>query len=901
MDATTAQFASPEPSADRPAFSVVGIGASAGGLEAFTQLFEHLPATTGMAYVVIQHLDPHRPSLLPGLLARATTMPVHEGEDDMAVLPDHVYVIPPNADLTLEHASFRLLPRSESRMPHLAIDTFFRSLAKECQQRAIGVLLSGTAFDGTEGQHAIKAAGGITFAQDAHSARFSQMPQHAIAAGCVDHVLPPEEIARALASLALHAPLVLVPLAEPGDVLPESEEEQVLTTILLTLRHWTGVDFLAYKPTTLKRRISHRVAALHLERLVDYAQYLQSHQGEVDTLYREMLIHVTSFFRDAPALDALSRIAFPAIVAQHDSGEAIRIWVPGCSTGEEAYSLAICLLEFLEEHRLSLPILLFATDINPQVLNSARMGIYPAQTLVAISPERLARFFTPVDRARGSYRIIKEVRERCLFAPHNVVKDPPFSHLDLLSCRNVLIYLGQPLQQKAIQTFHYALAPHGFLLLGTAESADPHARLFACVEPRQKLYVKKAAGSSLLPNLIASRQTAATSAPLREGDIPMPEESNHSFDLQQEADRLLLALYAPAYVIVDANLKILYVRGSTGPYLELATGKASFDLLNMARVGLVSGLRTALHTARKENHAVKKESLLMSEAGTTREVRITVTPMKAPADERYFLVLFEEMPSSPPRSSASPHEEQASGSRKRGAAARRIAALEQELAIMAANMQAMVEERDAANQKLQAVNEEILAGNEELQSINEELQTINEELSTSNQELETRNEQLKESQEYAEAIVETVREPLIVLDADLHIQRANTAFYLSFGGVPPEVEGRYLYELGNGQWNIPSLRTLLDQVLETNQSFQDFEVEHDFPSIGHKIMLLNARRLLHTGKQGRNQLILLALEDITVRKELERRNEALLGSTSQERTSASTHAERTGKSPPTVP
>ncbi|HET8846966.1 MAG TPA: CheR family methyltransferase, partial [Ktedonobacteraceae bacterium] len=574
----------------------------------------------------------------------------------------------------------------------------------------------------------------------------------------------------------------------------------------------------------------------------------------------------------------------------------LRVWVPGCSTGEEVYSLAISLIEFLEERSLTLPIQLFATDINPRTISQARAGIYAKNALTTVSKERLERFFTPVDQARGDYRIAKLVRERCIFAQHNMVKDPPFSHLDLVSCRNVLIYLGKTLKQKAILTFHYALDPHGFLLLGASESVDPLSQLFARVEQSQKLYKKKAAISSPLFYPATSGEVDATSAP-RKRESQMPEETSKSFDLQQEADRLLLAHYVPASVVVDTNMDILHVRGRTGSYLELAPGKASVNLLKMARPGLLPGLRTALHAARKENRIVTKESLQASEAGKTREVRLSVIPIKGLTDEPYFLVLFEEMLSPSTHAPASSHDAQADASRKRGPAARRIAALEQELASTRVEMQAMLEERDAANEELQAANEETLASNEELQSVNEELQSVNEELETSkeelqaineelttaNQELETRNEQIKEAQEYAEAIVETVREPLLVLDADLRVQRANTAFYLLFGGVPQEVDGQFLYELGKGQWNIPQLRTLLEKVLVVNQSFHDFEVEHDFSTLGHRIMLLNGRRILRHGQQIRNLLILLAIEDITERKEIERRKDVLLDRTGQER------------------
>jgi two-component system CheB/CheR fusion protein len=827
-----------------------------------------------MACIVIQSRDSHQPGLLPALLSCVTKMPVYEGHDGMRVLPDQVYVIPPNADPMLEHGCLKFRPRTAHREQHLTVNTLFCSLAREYGQHAIGILLSGTHSDGMVGLQTIKTMGGKTFVQSIPADRCAQVPQRALVAWSADYALPPEEIARELAHLRDHTPLTFSSQETSTGAL--CAEEQLLTRILLILGRRTGVDFLSYKPATLRRRIRHRMAAVHLECLADYADYLDTHQDEVEALYQNVLIHVTDFFRDPPVFDALCRLVFPEMVERHVSGEAIRIWVPGCSTGEEAYSLAIRLIEFLEEHSLALPIQIFATDINPQALAQARSGVYAENSLTAVSPERLERFFTPLDRAQGGYRIAKEVRKRCIFARHNMVKDPPFSHLDLVSCRNVLIYLGKPLQQKAIQTFHYALASHGFLLLGTSESVAPLSQLFTRIERLQKLYKKRVAVSSLLIYPVMDGGREARKFP-NEGEFLMSEETSNGFNLQQEADRLLLTNYAPASVVVDATMDILHVRGRTGPYLELAPGKASVNLLKMARPGLTSCLRAILHTALKENRTVIKESVQMNDGNTIREVRIIVRPINGSANELYFLVLFEETPASSAYPAASFHHDPVRNMRKQGTAARRVMTLEQELAATQAEMQAMLEERDGVNEELQAANEETLASNEELQSVNEELQSINEELETSkeelqavnqelvtaNQELEARNEQLREAQEYAEAIVEAMREALLILDADLRIQRANTAFYLLFRGTPPEVEGQYFFELGDSQWDIPQLRTLLEKVLVANQSFFDFRVEACFPIIGHRVMLLNGRRIWRAGRQAQKQLILLAIEDIT--------------------------------------
>jgi two-component system, chemotaxis family, CheB/CheR fusion protein len=879
MERTTLQ----EPSSS---FPIVGIGASAGGLKAFTQLLEQLPEATGMAYVVIQHLDPTHNSLLPPLLARVTSMPVHEGQNGMRVEPNQVYVIPPQADMTLVQGLLTLQPRPHDSGQHFAINTFFNSLAQEQKQRAIGVLLSGTATDGTIGLQAIKTAGGITFAQDKYSAGFPQMPQNAITAGYVDYILPPEAIARALTRFSLHSYVMQADIEEIAAT-PMAVEED-LTSILLMLRNATGIDFLSYKQATLQRRIQRRMAGLQIEHITDYTTYIREHPTEITVLYQQTLISVTSFFRDTAPFEALASSAFPTMVQRPDTSDPIRIWVAGCSTGAEAYSLAICLLEFLEERSLTLSFQIFATDINPIMLRHARAGIYTSNMLNAVSPQRLERFFT---RNGESYRIGQAIRERCIFALHDVTKDPPFSRLDLVSCRNVLIYLGPAFQQKVLQTFQYALKPHGFLLLGISENAGLLSRLFVPVDHHLKLSVKNATEGTSFLGLLKNEKGPPRNIP-GEGGIYMSEEMRKNTPIQQEVDHLLLANYVPACVIIDADMEILHVRGHTGPYLELAPGKTNFNLLKMAREGLRLGLRTAIHTAKQGNQSATKEGLLVTVAGITREVRVTVLPLKDPPIGSYFLVLFEEKSASLVPSSVAPDEqpdEQPEHASNGSVAARRIASLEQEVVTTRAEMQFLLEERDTANEELQAANEEVRASNEELQSINEELETsktelqaMNEELSTTNQELQTSNGQLRAASEYAEAIVETVREPLLVLSEDLRVLRANTAFYQYFKVVPQETEGTIFNNLGNGQWNIPHLQTLFEKVLTTNQSFHDFEVEHTFPLIGCKMMVLNARRLLYQPEQPGKHQILLAIEDITARKEAERQKDALPGLVSHE-------------------
>jgi len=862
----------------------VGIGASAGGLEAFTQMLAHLPARTGMAYVLVQHLDPAHKSLLADLLSRATQMEVREARDGLIIEADHVYVIPPNADMTLAQGVLTLVPQTKTDGQHLSIDTFLRSLAESQAERAIGVILSGAATDGTRGLQAIKAQGGMTLAQDVHSATFSSMPQSAITAGCVDFIGSPEQIARELTRMSRH-PHVRQPQvvetdeaesAPPmqGQGLPAEEGE--FQRILRVLHRRTEVDFTAFKPTTLKRRILRRMVLSQMDSFAGYLSYLSDHQAEVEDLYQDVLIGVTSFFRDPSSFAMLGHEVFPRLVETKSARSPIRVWVPGCSTGEEVYSLAICLLEFLAERSLTLPIQLFGTDLNAQAIEHARAGLYLPGAVDHLSPARLEQFF---QRVNGHYQISKGVRDLCVFARHNVLSDPSFSRLDLLSCQNVLIYLKPEVQKKVIQTFHYALNPHGFLLLGPSETIGSASDLFGHIgEHTQPLYVQKA--GSVRPLFVedARRSTRGVPHHPREEGNSMPyEDSVREFDLQKETDRLL-ATYAPASVVIDAEMEIRHFRGYTSPYLEPATGRASLNLFKMARESLGFELRAAISKARKSGQPVKKEGIQLSDHGVLREVAIEVIPVKASATERYYVILFEDTPtpSTSQASAPAPNQQQA-GEARRGAKDRRIRQVEQELAATREEMRSIIEELEAANEELQSANEEILSSNEELQSLNEELETSKEEIQASNeellvinQELRQRQAQLQEARAYAEAIVETIREPLLVLDSEMRVQSANQAFYQFFQVEPAETERHLLYELGQGHWNSPALRTLLEELLPTNHAFTDYEIEHTFPRIGRKSMLLNAHRIDHV------PLILLAMEDITARKQAEKEKQQML-------------------------
>lgn len=867
---------------EQSTFPIVGIGASAGGLEALKGVLRFLPNDAGMAYVVVQHLDPKHESLLPDLLARATRMQVHEAREDMEVFANQVYVIAPNTDMTLAQDMLQLVPRTEARGQHLSIDTFLRSLAESRASRAMGVILSGMAADGTLGLQAIKAAGGMTFAQDPASAQFAGMPQSAITAGCVDFVGSPEAIARELTRIGRHAYVRQPPVVEteeqvasPERAVPTREPE--FQQILRVLRRRTDTDFSAYKPATLERRIQRRMALLRLDSFAQYLTYLSDHQAEAEALYQDVLIGVTSFFRDPSTFQTLAQEILPRLLATKATRSSLRVWVPGCSTGEEVYSLAICLLEALDENALPLPPLqLFGTDLNPQAIEYARIGLYPEAAISVLSRARLDHFFRPVG---GSYQIQKAIRELCVFAQHNLLKDPPFSRIDLLSCQNVLIYLGLTAQKKVIQTFHYALAPHGVLLLGPSETIGATSDLFAPIEEHKRQWYGKKA-SSARPLVVGDpRSSTRGTAAHEEGNTMAYAEEKREFDLQKETDRVL-ASFAPASVVIDAQMEILHFRGDTDPYLGPTPGRASLNLFKMARPGLDLELRTALSKARKSGHPVKKEGVQVSNHGVLRDITVEVIPMNASATERYFVILFAETSvPSPDLATSLARAGQNDGAARQGRSVkdRRIRELERELETTREQIRAMIEEFEAANEELHSANEESLSSNEELQSLNEELETSKEEIQASNEELlvlnvelQQRNTQMQEARDYAEAIVETIREPLLVLDADLRVQRANPAFYQHFQVEPAATERRRIFELGDGQWNIPALRTLLEELLPTNHALVDYEVEHTFPSIGHRVMLLNAQHI------DSSQLILLALEDITERKQAANEKQQML-------------------------
>lgn len=859
---------------------IVAIGASAGGQEAVVDLLKNLSPTTGLAYVYIQHLDPTQSSRLTDILGKATAMTVWEAEHLMRIESNQVYVIPPDRDLEVLDGVLTLQSRPPRSAIHMPIDQFFMSLARRQKEGAIAVVLSGTASDGTLGLRAIKAAGGITFAQN-ETARFQSMPRSAILEGVVDRVLPPAQIAHELERLsgmvALFAQTAETDGQEADDVesllvdSPVGSNED-LRTIIQLLRRLVGVDFSHYKVTTIRRRIIRRTLLYKLDSLYAYAEYLRRHPEEASLLYDDLLINVTSFFRDADTMDYIQKVLLPQMIRDKRNSDPIRIWVPACSTGQEAYSIAMLLLEVLNERSISRQIQLFATDLSESAVAKARLGSYTWGEVMDISPQRLQRFFTKVD---DHYRINKSVRDLCVFAPHNLLKDPPFSRLDLISCRNLLIYLDATLQRKTIVTFHYALNPNGHLILGKSETVGSSAQLFAQVEKNYKIFARKNDVDSRVTftlttpsssrfdkesNAYRSGTTQATGGPPasdstgRSPALGQERMASSDFNLEKAVDNLLLTQYIPASVVVNQDMEILQFRGSTSLFLEPAPGKASLNLIKMARPALVFELRNSIHKAQKSGERVRKNGLEFKIRNETHYVAIEAVPLDMATEERLFLIIFEEV--NPPVVSTTPST---------GARNKRIKELEAELAGLRDDMRSIIEEHEASNEELQSANEEIISSNEELQSINEELETskeeiesTNEELLTINQELQVRNDQLSEAYQFSEDIFRTIREATLVLDTDLRIKSANPAFYKLFNLTEATTERRLIYELDDRQWNIHQLRLMLIDILTTGARIHNYEMAYVSATMGEKLLLLNARRVVR-----QQDSILLAIDDVT--------------------------------------
>ena len=797
---------------------IAAIGASAGGIEAFTEFVSNLPKDTGMAFVLVQHLDPEHKSMLTELISKKTVMRVSEVTNGMTVEPNHVYVIPANATMSISNSSLQLEPRGESRGVHMSIDHFMRALAEQQGNHAIGIILSGSGTDGTAGLAEIQAHGGMTFAQDEASAKYASMPVSAVAAGCVDYVLPPRAIAHELARIARHPYLAR---AEAADIAPA--ENTGLTLVFKLLRKTTGVDFTHYRQSTILRRIQRRMVVHKIDRLDEYVKHLQSNPPELKALYRDMLINVTSFFRNPRAFDALKSHVFPAILKNHPPEAAIRIWTPGCASGEETYSVAIALLEFLGDKSSQANIQFFGTDVSESSIAKARAGSYPENITADVSPERLRRFFTKVE---GRYRVTKNIRDMCIFAQHNILNDPPFSQMDLIACRNLLIYLEPVLQNKAISLFHYALRPGGYLLLGASEGVGTAGHLFSTEDRANKIFLKKAT-SVRQPVTFSMHHHAerALDEPLR---VPAKLDSSWNYlEAQKEFDRRLLSQYSPATVFINEDMEIIHTRGGVNRFLKLAPGRPSLSIMKMAREGLLPDLRSAIAKARKENVTVRKHNIQIKDGNgngaprsdSERLVNFEVVPVNLGSlKELYFMIVFADSPVIP---RPAPASRSARAERESEVVSGKITRLEQELAATKEYLQSVIETQQATNEELQSANEEILSSNEELQSTNEELETAkeelqsaNEELSTVNDELRSRNLEVNQINNDLTNLFASIYFAVVMVGSDLTIRRFTPQAQKFLGLIPADV-GRPLTNI-NPPVEVPDLQSLVLQVMATS-------------------------------------------------------------------------------------
>jgi two-component system CheB/CheR fusion protein len=742
-------------------FPVVGIGASAGGLEALEQFLGRVPASSGMAFVIVQHLDPTYKGMLPELLQRATSMKVIQVKDGTKVRPDCVYVIPPNKDMSILHGVLYLLEPAARRGLRLPIDFFLRSLAQDQQEHSIGVILSGMGSDGTLGLHAIKEKAGVVLVQDPATAKFDGMPRSAMEAGLVDIVAPVEELPAKIIAYLERSPLITGTEAPPGD-----KAQSALEKAVILLRAHTGQDFSLYKRNTLCRRIERRMGIHQITKMAAYVRYLQENSQELDLLFKELLIGVTNFFRDPAVWEQLGAQAIPALLANRSHGQALRAWVPGCSTGEEAYSLAILLKEAVErlEPKRQFTVQVFATDLDRDAIDKARRGVFPDNITADVSPERLDRFFA---KAPQGYGVRKEIREMVIFAPQNLIMDPPFTKLDLLSCRNLLIYLAPEVQKKLIPLFHHSLSPGGILFLGSAETIGGFTDLFVPLSGKSGLFRRT---DSVLPPAPVEFPLSFSAGP--PGGRNAPPAPKPTVSLQSLADQLVLQRYAPPAVLANDKGDILYISGRTGKYLEPAAGKANWNFFAMAREGLRWELTGAFQKALRQKESVTLHGLKVRTNGGAQYVEVTLERLSEPGPmQGLVMIVFTDV--------AAPEAPTAA---VRGLAAHarhgRLAELEQELERVRAEargtheeMQTSQEELRSANEELQSTNEELQSTNEELTTSKEEMQSLNEELQTLNTELRAKVDELSRSSDDVKNLLDSTDIATLFLDDDLNVRR----------------------------------------------------------------------------------------------------------------------------------
>lgn len=956
---------------------VVGIGASAGGIEALGRFFDVMPADSGCAFVVVLHLDPRRESEMAHILGTRTTMPVAQVEDGMRLAPDHVYVIAPDTDLSVRDGGLHVSKSARPRGRRHPVDVLFTSLAADQRERAIGIVLSGTGSNGTEGLKEIRAEGGMSLVQAPETAKFDGMPRNAIAAGMADHVLAPERMPEALLAYMSHGYI-----SAPVEIEATSPDgKATLEQVLDLLRARGGHDFRSYKRSTLQRRVHRRMGLGNIATLDEYMDVLRAGLDEMATLVGDLMISVTGFFRDAEAWKVLADLVIAPMVAERASGASIRVWAPACSTGEEAYSIAMLVTEHAEAAGKQFDVKVFATDAQEDNLRKGRDGIYPDAAMATFPEARLRRFFSKLD---GAFQVVKELRDMVVFAPQNLLSAPPFSCLDLVSCRNVLIYLEPDAQQRIIANCHFALRQGGHLFLGNAETIGRHDDLFETVSKKWRIYRRI---GPTRHDLVTYPQPRGPGESPGSG-IPMQRPPEPAAPVADLARRALLERYAPASVLIDRKGRVLYFHGTTRDYVENPPGEPTRDLLTMVRDGLAARLRAAIREASRDEKSVTVEARIR-EGRAGRSVAMTVEPLPA-SSSGSGLLLVSFVPGSPPDPARAPVRDSA------GAASSSERALQEELKATHAELQNTIEHMETANEELQSTNEELETSKEELQSFNEELNTVNSQLqhkigeleSATNDlnnllagsetatlfldtelrirwfapatrdlfdfvssdigrplthfaqkfadenlmrdaeavlkklatietevrsdsgrwyarrmlpyrtqdnriagvviafnditELKRASEAANEARLYSEAIVATIRQPLLVLDGELRIRSANSAFHEHFRLNEKETEGRAIHEIGEGQWNIPSLRSLLEEVLAQNRAVVDLEVGFHSRHLGDRCMLLNARKLSRNGRG--EDLILLAIEDITERRasELHARRLAAIVSSSED-------------------
>ncbi len=832
------------------AFPIVGIGASAGGLEALEHFLGRVPAGSGMAFVIVQHLDPTHQGIMAELLQRATGMRVMQVKDRTRVQPDCVYVIPPNKDMSVLHGVLHLLAPAAPRGLRLPIDFFLRSLAQDQRERSIGVILSGMGSDGTLGLRAIKEKAGLVLVQEPATAKFDGMPRSAIDAGLADIVAPVDELPQKLMDF-----LKRVPLLERSELALEAKTQSAMEKAIILLRAHTGNDFSLYKRTTLYRRIERRMGIHQIDKIGAYVRYLQENSPELDLLFKELLIGVTSFFRDPAAWEQLREQAISSLLVGRSAGQALRAWVPGCSSGEEAYSLAIAFKEALEQvkPRGNCTLQIFATDLDRDAINKARQGCFPDNVAAAVTPEQLSRFFSKEDHG---YRVRKEIREMVTFAPQNLVMDPPFTKLDILCCRNLLIYLAPEAQKKLMPLFHYSLKPGGILFLGSAETVGSFGNLFAPLCARSRIFRRSetALGRELVefPPAFVAAPPARPEAPL----VPKPPAS-----LPSLADQLVLQHYASPTVLVNDRGDILYLSGRAGKYLEPAAGKANWNIFAMAREGLRYELASAFQKALRQATPVTFRGLEVGTNDGKQFVDLTVQSLVEPEPLRgLVLVVFAAV--------AAPLETKAPGRfRQTSTRSLRLRELEREFQHVREELQTVREEMQTSQEELKSTNEELQSANEELQSTNEELstskeemQSLNEELQTVNTELQFRVDELSLSNSDMKNLLNSTDIATVFLDNDLHVRRFTTQATQIIKLIPGDV-GRPITDLAN-DLRYPELAQDAQEVLRTLVFVEKPVAAHDGRWFAARIM---PYRTLDNRIDG----VVITFTDITAAKKLE--------------------------------